>query len=310
MVSANTQKDLEKQGYRFTGRHSAMKVCDWCRKSLRGDEICYKGDFYGIQSWRCIQMTPVFACTHRCVFCWRNIEETDEINQIEDTPEQIIDNCIEEHKRYLYGFGGNENRNKERYAQIERPLHFAVSLTGEPTLYPQLPELVDEIKRRKMTVFLVTNGTQPEMLKKLLNHQPTQLYLTLPAPNKEIYEKTCNPLISKGWERINESLSLINKFNRSCLRLTLVKGVNMSRPEQYAELIKKANPLFVELKAYMWVGHSRNRLEIQNMPYHKDIKQFAERIAAELNWKIIDEKPESRVVLLMKQDIPNRILKF
>jgi len=308
MVSENTKKDLEKQGYRFTGSNSAMKVCEWCKKALKSDDVCYKGDFYGIKSWLCVQMTPVFACTHRCVFCWRNIEETDSVSSKDlDSPKNIVDNCIKEHVNYLQGFGGNEKRNKQRFAEMPGPLHFAISLTGEPCLYPKLPELVDEVKSRGMTAFVVTNGTQPEMLSKLISHQPTQLYMTLPAPNKEVYEKTCNPLITDGWERINRSLGLLNKFNRSCIRLTLVKNVNMAHPEQYAELIRKSNPLFVELKAYMWVGHSRNRLKIDNMPLHSEIRDFAEKVAQILGWKVIDEKPASRVVLLMKED-KNRLI--
>ena len=30
---------------------------------------------------------------------------------------------------------------------MKQPLHFAISLTGEPTMYPRLPELIDEIKK-------------------------------------------------------------------------------------------------------------------------------------------------------------------
>lgn len=311
MVSALEKKDLEKQGYRFVGSHSAVKVCDWCRKAIRDEGICYKSDFYGIKSWRCVQMTPTFACTHRCIFCWRNIEETSqEIPKHLDSPKEIVDNCIKEHVRFLQGFGGNEKRNESRFKESKAPLHFAVSLTGEPCLYPKLPELVDEIKSRKMSAFIVTNGTVPEMLKKLIAHQPTQLYLTLPAPNKEIYQKTCNPIINDGWEKINESLLLLKKFNRSCIRLTLVKNINMFNPEQYAELIKKANPTFVELKAYMFVGHSQLRLEIKNMPFHEDIKEFAESIAKSMGWKIIAEKPESRVILMMKEDRKDRLMEF
>jgi len=311
MVSDLCKKDLEKQGYRFVGSHSAVKVCDWCRKSIRGEGICYKSDFYGIQSWRCVQMSPIFACNHRCIFCWRNIEETSpETPNILDSPKVIVDGCITEHIRFLQGFGGNENKDIKRYSEAQNPLHFAISLVGEPCLYPQLPELIDEIKSRKMSVFVVTNGTVPEMLKTLINHQPTQLYLTLPAPNKEIYQKTCNPIINDGWEKINESLTLLKKFNRSCIRLTLVKGINMGNPELYAELIKKADPDFVELKAYMFVGHSQLRLEIKNMPFHEDIKEFAESITKSIGWKIVAEKPESRVILLMKEDRNDRILDF
>lgn len=311
MVSDLSKKDLEKQGYRFVGAHSAIKVCDWCKKAIRDEGICYKSDFYGIKSWRCIQMSPTFACTHRCIFCWRNIEETSEKMPTHlDTPKEIVDSCIKEHVKFLQGFGGNEKRNEERFKESKVPLHFAVSLIGEPCLYPKLPELIDEIKSRKMSAFVVTNGTVPDMLKKLIAHQPTQLYLTLPAPNKEIYLKTCNPIIKDGWEKINESLALLKKFNRSCIRLTLVKGINMLNPELYAELIKKANPDFVELKAYMFVGHSQLRLEIKNMPFHEDIKEFAESIAKAIGWKIIAEKPESRVILLMKADKKDRLLNF
>ena len=84
----------------------------------------------------------------------------------------------------------------------------------------------------------------------------------------------------------------------------------MINPEAYAELIKKSDPTFVELKAYMWVGHSRERLEQKDMPLHSEIVEFSEKVAKAIGWKIIDEKPESRVVLLMKEDFKERIMQF
>ena len=309
MISGLRKQELEKQGYRIVGRHSAVKICTWCKKAIRGQDTCYKHLFYGINSWRCIQMSPWFACTHRCVFCWRDVRENLISDKI-DEPKDIVDGCIREHKEILKGFGGNSTIDKKRYEESQKPLHFAISLTGEPCLYPKLPELIDEIKSRGMTAFLVTNGTVPEMLKKLIEHQPTQLYITLPAPDEETYLKTCNPLVEGTWTKIKESLSLIKNFKRSTIRLTLVKGINMVNPESYAELIKLAGPTFVELKAYMWVGHSRERLAIENMPLHKDILEFAESIAKASGLKIIDQKPKSRVVLLMKKDIKARILGF
>ena len=50
----------------------------------------------------------------------------------------------------------------------------------------------------------------------------------------------------------------------------------------------------------MWVGYSRERLEMQNMPYHNEVKKFAQKLAKLTGYKIIDEKKESRVVLLSK----------
>ena len=60
-----------------------------------------------------------------------------------------------------------------------KPIHFAISLSGEPTMYPKLPELIDEIHKRGMTAYLVTNGSYPDMVEKLINHEPTQFYITL-----------------------------------------------------------------------------------------------------------------------------------
>ena len=312
MLPKEKIKDLEKQGYRLVGNHSAVKVCLWAKKAIKAKDVCYKNTFYGINSHRCVQMTPSLNfCNQRCFWCWRDIDFTKSGWEGDvDDPKFIIDECIKEHLRYIRGFGGNKDTNFKRFREALKPLHFAISLSGEPTFYPRLPELVKELRKRKITSFLVTNGTNPSMLKKLVKQQPTQLYLTLPAPDEEIYLKVCNPLIKDGWKKINESLSLLKKFDRSVIRLTLAKDINMLKPEKYAELVKRAKPLFVEVKAYVWVGHSRERLEIKNMPLHNEIRKFAKIIAKKAGLKIIDEKKESRVVLLMKKDFKGRVMEF
>lgn len=249
MLPKVRRKDLEKQGYRIVGNHSAIKVCLWTKKAIRNEDVCYKCTFYNIKSHRCVQMTPSFVCSHRCLFCWRDIDFTpSKWNFPIDDPKTIIEGCIKEHTKYLRGFGGNPKTNEEKYSQALKPIHFAISLSGEPTFYPKLPELIKELRKRKISSFLVTNGTNPEMLKKLLEKkaQPTQLYITLPAPNEETYKKVCKPLIKDGWKKILLSLKLIKEFKRSVIRLTLVKNLNMIKPEKYAELIEKSKPNFLE----------------------------------------------------------------
>ncbi len=313
-ISENKKQDLEKQGYRIVGNHSAIKLCMWSKKAIKCEDVCYKNTFYGIETHRCVQMTPALPyCGHRCVFCWRDIEFTKpEWEGPIDEPKDIVDGCVKEQIKYLQGFGGNPKANPEKYAESLKPLHFAISLSGEPTLYPRLPELIDEINNRGLTSFLVTNGTNPEMLRKLKGHEPTQLYLTLPAPDKIVYMKTCHPLIENAWEKIQESIKIYNTINtRKTIRLTLVKNINLVKPEKYAELFKTINADFFELKAYVWVGHSRERLPIESMPKHEDIQNFAKQIIKHYpELKIIDEKKESRVVLLSKEDSKDRKLKF
>ncbi len=312
MLSKEKIKDLEKQGYRLVGNHSSIKVCLWTKKAIKAEDVCYKNTFYGINSHRCVQMTPALhVCSNRCCWCWRDITFTESKwkGKVDD-PKDIVDECIKEHIEFLQGFGGNKGKDFQKFRESLKPLHFAISLSGEPTLYPKLPKLIKELKKRKITSFLVTNGTNPNMLKKLIKQQPTQLYLTLPAPDEESYIKVCSPLEKGNWKKINESLALLKKFKRSVIRLTLAKDVNMIKPEKYAELIKRTRPLFVEAKAYMWIGHSRQRLKIENMPRHNEIKDFAKQLSKYSGYKIIDEKKESRVVLLAKKDTEDRVINF
>ncbi len=305
-ISKEKKSDLEKQGYRFVGRHSTIKVCEWCKKAIRNEDVCYKADFYGINSWQCVQMTPCFdVCTHRCSFCWRDINFTKpKWTGKADDPKEIIDGCLKEHIIYLKGFGGSDviKNNPGRYEEAHQPKHFAISLSGEPTFYPKLPEMIVELNKRKLSSFLVTNGTNPKMLQKLLDKKayPTQLYITLPAPDEKTYLQTCSPLVRGTWKKILKSLDLMKKFPRSCLRLTLVKDENMTNVKGYSELIKKAQPDFVELKAYMHVGYSTLRLDIDKMPRHNEIKDFAKQISKFSGYKIKAEKERSRVVLLVK----------
>lgn len=303
---------LEKQGYRVVGNHSACKICSWTKKSLLGSGFCYKQKFYGLNSHRCCQMTPCLTCSNSCVFCWRDIELFNDVKFSWDVsePKEIISKCVDAQRELLNGFPGNSKLDFEKFKEAQEPKHFAISLSGEPSLYPELGELISELKKQKRTSFLVSNGQFPEKLSKL-SCEPTQFYLSLDAPNSKIYKKLDRPLLKDYWSRFNSSLELMKSFgNRNTLRITLVKGLNDCDVSGYAKLIKKADPLFVEVKSYMFVGESIQRLSIENMPYHSDVKEFSFELAKELGMKIIDEKKESRVCLLMWEDSSKRKLKF
>ena len=305
------KKELEKQQYRFIGEHSAVKICSWTKKSLTGRGVCYKQKFYGINSHRCSQISvSVNYCDQDCIFCWRKRYQEPFTNV--DDPKEIIDNAIKYQRLLLSGMGGNEKViDKQKLKEAQDPIHFAISLTGETLHYPKLSELIKELKKRNYSSFVVTNGQLPEVMEKL--EPPTQLYMTVAAPNNRLYKKVCNPMNKDYWERLNKSLEVMKRMKsktRTAIRLTLVKGHNMVEPENYAELVKKAEPHFLEVKAYMFVGASRQKLDKANMPYHKDIVEFAKKIEKNSGYKIIDEQPESRVVLMMKKDFPGRIMKF
>ena len=300
---------LRREKYQLIGNYSAVKKCSWLHKSLVGGEPCYKHKFYGIKSWRCLQMTPTIAhCTLRCRFCWRvqsddiGLAFDETVMKAWDDPATIVEAAIEAQKRILSGYKVHSKVSPERYAEALEPRHAAISLAGEPTLYPDLGGLVHEFHRKGFTTFIVTNGTVPEAIERL-DEEPSQLYVSVCAPDEASFSEVCRPQISKAWERLNQTLSLLSSLKcPTVMRLTLARHLNLKEPEKYAKLVEKANPTYVEPKAYVYVGMSRLRLNFENMPLHREIRDFGERLSELTGYRMIDESPSSRVVLLSRLD--------
>ena len=195
MISKKNLNLLKKQHYAIAGKHSAVQICRWTKKSLLDEGVCYKQKFYGIKSHKCCQMSPSAVwCQNKCIHCWRAIEATqgDKLpkKQINE-PEEIIEACIKFQKKLLTGFKGNKKTNKKKFKEAQEPNQFAISLIGEPTLYPEIGELVQTLRKQGKTTFIVTNGLQPTVLNKMARKKqlPTQLYISLNAPNKWLYNK-------------------------------------------------------------------------------------------------------------------------
>lgn len=305
---------LKKQKYHIVGRHSAVKRCRWLYETLIHGRPCFKQKFYGIKTHQCIQMTPaLFYCTQRCLFCWRaqsgDLQITWEETKLPEweSPEEIVEGSIKAQLAILSGYKGNLKVDPQKFKEALRPRHAAISLTGEPTLYEPIGELIHTFHKRGFTTFLVSNGTVPSALAKL-SHEPSQLYVSVCAPNKEIHKKVCRPIMPDAWEKINDTLGLLRSFScPTVIRITVVRGLNMGRVGEYAKLIEKANPTYVEPKAYMHVGFSRLRLGYESMPSHGEVREFAFNLAEATGYKVIDEANESRVMLLSRLEKP---LKF
>ena len=121
------------------------------------------------------------------------------------------------------------------------------------------------------------------------------------GPNKEIFTRTTHSLLSDGWERFNRTLDLLPSLDtRIVLRHTLTKDLNMGWEADYARMDLRADPDFVETKGYMFVGASRERLSMSNMPSHEEIKQFAANLAEHMGYDVRADIPQSRVCLLTR----------
>jgi tRNA wybutosine-synthesizing protein 1 len=142
---------------------------------------------------------------------------------------------------------------------------------------------------------------------------PTQLYISVNTPNEELYFKFHRSSKKDAWKLLNKSLEIMSGLKnktRTVFRMNLVKNLNMIEPEKYSEMIKTANPMFIEIKGFMSVGFARQRLGYERMPTHKEIVDFSKQILKFLpEYKFLDEKKESRVVLLGKNKADMKIKK-
>ncbi|MEM2175161.1 MAG: 4-demethylwyosine synthase TYW1, partial [Candidatus Micrarchaeia archaeon] len=134
--------------------------------------------------------------------------------------------------------------------------------------------------------------------------EPTNLYVSVYATNKEDYKFVTNSFIPDEWERVNESLKLMKEFRkaRTVFRMTMVKDLNMKDPDGYSKLIKMAQPHFAELKGYSHLGESKQRLKKENMPSMQELEDFARKIAANTGYVIKAVDDVSRVVIMARDE--------
>jgi tRNA wybutosine-synthesizing protein 1 len=224
-----------------------------------------------------------------------------------DSPEEIVEASIKEQRRILTGYKGSYRTNMSKYEEAVNPKHAAISLIGEPTLYPYLEDLIEVYGKRGLTTFVVSNGTNPEVIEEI---NPTQLYISLESFEEEMYKKMCRPNEKDLWERVLESLEILGKKRcRTVLRITLVRGLNFEA-ERFIPLIELASPDYIEVKSYMHLGYSRYRLERDRMPTHREIKEFSRILDGKTDYSILDDAEISRVVLLSKDKGEDRMIDF
>lgn len=220
-----------------------------------------------------------------------------------DDPVDIVNGALDQHTKMIKQMKGVPGVKPERLAEGMNPRHCALSLVGEPIMYPEINTLVKELHNRRISTFLVTNAQFPE---RITNLEPiTQLYVSVDAATKEKLKAIDRPLFSDFWERFIDSLkALKGKGQRTVYRLTLVKGWNTEEVKAYAELLDLGQPDFIEIKGVTYCGSTAtSSLTMENVPWHEDVKAFAEAIAAErggAEYELACEHSHSCCVLLAK----------
>jgi tRNA wybutosine-synthesizing protein 1 len=119
--------------------------------------------------------------------------------------------------------------------------HCALSLVGEPIMYPRINEMIRELHKRKISSFMVTNAQFPEHIRSL--EPVTQFYVSVDASTKDALKAIDRPLFRDFWDRFLDSLKELKvKKQRTVYRMTLVKDWNMDSLDGYVELIEMGQP--------------------------------------------------------------------
>lgn len=312
-IKPSISKQLKKAKYGVAD-HSTVELCHWTKKSFKHEGNCYKHKFYGISTHRCMEFSPAgMHCENRCVYCWRPMEFYDSL-KMEPTqvaePEEILTKLMAERKKLINGYYGDSRNDKQRLDESLLPSHYAISLSGEPTMYPKLPELIKYLNSLEATksIFLVTNGQEPDMIQRLQDEDalPTQLYLSTNAADYESFLQINKPKYDDSWERWNRTLDMLKHLKtRTVLRVTLIRNYNDNKEiiPTFAEMFRKASPHFIEIKSYMHIGRSTNRLEHDNMLEMEEVEKFSEQIAKQSKiFSIMDESVVSRISVLQNNE--------
>lgn len=183
--------------------------------------------------------------------------------------------------------------------------HCALSLVGEPIMYPHINKLIRLLHGRKISSFLVTNAQFPECISAL--EPVTQLYVSIDAATKDTLRAIDRPLFSDFWERFLASLdALRTKGQRTVFRMTLIQGQNMNTEHlaSYVDLINRGQPALIEIKGVTWCGESKgSNLSMANVPWHAEVKAYCEALCEKTGgaYELACEHAHSCCVLLAQK---------
>ncbi|KAM6192527.1 S-adenosyl-L-methionine-dependent tRNA 4-demethylwyosine synthase TYW1-like isoform 2-T2 [Sarcoramphus papa] len=301
MITPALREALTKQGYKLIGSHSGVKLCRWTKSMLRGRGGCYKHTFYGIESHRCMEATPSLACANKCVFCWRHHTNPvgTEWRWKMDQPEMILQEAIENHQNMIKQFKGVSGVKADRFEEAMTAKHCALSLVGEPIMYPEINRFVKLLHQHSISSFLVTNAQFPDEIRNL--EPVTQLYVSVDASTKESLKRIDRPLFKDFWQRFLDSLkALSEKQQRTVYRLTLVKAWNVDELKAYADLVSLGKPDFIEVKGVTYCGESSaSNLTMANVPWHEEVVRFVQELADLIpDYEIACEHEHSNCLLI------------
>jgi len=136
------------------------------------------------------------------------------------------------------------------------------------------------------------------------------------AADYESFLRINRPKYDDSWQRWNRTLEMLKDLDtRTVLRITLIRDYNTQKDmiPVFAKMLKQSSPHFVEIKSYMHIGRSTNRLEYENMLDMEEIRKFSQEVVKQCDiFSVMDESDVSRIVILQnnKRNIDRWITKI
>lgn len=167
----------------------------------------------------------LFGCNFRCDFCHNpELLDAEKAKENKTHTEEEILNHLNENLGFLDG---------------------VVITGGEPTINQDLPEFIKKIYEVGLKVKLDTNGTNPEMLKDILDKRYVDFVAMDIKCGFENYEKiTCSKV---DIETIKKSIDLVKKFPNYEFRITIAPGITKDDIVKIGEYLRSrhANKILV-----------------------------------------------------------------
>ncbi|EPY77572.1 hypothetical protein CB1_001241020 [Camelus ferus] len=201
---------------------------------------------------------------------------------------------------------------EERFEEGMTVKHCALSLVGEPIMYPEINRFLKLLHECRISSFLVTNAQFPVEI----SHFPLSVLLASALPflmlqpnltDTENHDKSLKHygfLLLVGFENLRFKhrgrLWLSSQQQRTVYRLTLVKAWNVDELQAYAELVSLGSPDFIEVKGVTYCGESSaSSLTMANVPWHEEVARFVcELVELIPDYEIACEHEHSNCLLI------------
>jgi len=188
------------------------------------------------------------GCNFRCHFCYNPLLVwPDAVGKIKNISSSEEAEDKKDHSLDHLPFGQIEEDGLFDFLVKRQGRLEAVVITGgEPTLHSDLPEFIKKIKALGYLVKLDTNGTNPEMLKKIVQEKIIDYVAMDIKASPEKYEKVTG--VAVNFKKIEESVRIIKESGLPYeFRTTITPGL-LTKDDVVlmGKLIRGANKWFLQ----------------------------------------------------------------